>query len=178
MVIIYHFNMCSSLLCLLCAFLLAGCESHVVDAKLEQPKVEAPVHEAKKTDEQAIVYKIEAIKGPHSPKVQRHLFGLIRSCQEGLPVVIEYTIAHTPLILKANKDNVFDNLIVRLSVKYRGRVERAILNYQHCYADRWEYDDMLYHMIAQKIAMMLLIIEKKAQQMASASDSIKSKSEV
>lgn len=155
--------MYSSLICLLFTFLLAGCE-------IDEPAL----------DEKKVVYKIEAIKGPHAPKVQRHLFGFVRSCENGLPVVIEYTIAHAPLILKPNKDSMFDNLVVSLSVQCNGIVERAILHYQHCYADRWEYDDMLYNMIAQKIVMMLIVIDKKSKKLPSVgvSDQLQPKVEV
>lgn len=108
-------------------------------------------------------YKLESIQGPHTARLKKHLNTLLSENKDGYGLEITYSIKQSALIISEHKNSIFDNLIIKVKIKYREHEQHAVMQYQYCQASRWEYDQALYYMIAQKIVQMMSVINNRTE---------------
>jgi len=106
-------------------------------------------------------YKIGQIAGPHSGKLRKHIQNLVSEDKNGYEVDINYSIKHSSLMVSDHTNSMFDNLTIKIRLKYRNQEEHSMLQYHYCSIEKWEYDEAMYYLIAQRVIMMMTIIDAR-----------------
>lgn len=141
------------------AIILSGCVNSITEAKGAFDKV---VKEKVTTKEPQ--YKLGQVNGVHSAKFIEHLTAISKSSdsKDANLLEIDYTITSSALFINENKKTMFDNLAIKIHIKYCGEERFALLHYQHLGMENWQYDEALYHLIAQKVMQIIVQIEEAA----------------
>ena len=118
---------------------------------------------SKKIKDHQLSYKIVSIEGLHSSILKRHLKALCQEDQNGNSLNVRYSIKQSALMISEHNNSMFDNLVIKIMIDYRGQTKYAVMQHQHAKVEQWEHEEDLYYMIAQKIIHMMIIIDNQIE---------------
>lgn len=142
-------------LLILSVLLLIGCADEHAKSDL--------VVEGDLKKEKPFSYKIGKVEGIYKNRLLNQLHAQFEESGDDV-VDISYKIKQSPLMISQQEHSMFDSLTVFINVSYKGVEKAAILNYQYCGAEKWEYDDGLYYTIADKVFQMMWSIHNRVKQ--------------
>lgn len=108
-----------------------------------------------KEESEIVSCSLGAVSGVKSHKVKELLEPYFVEVSSAVPVInVEYEVLCFPLVISEDKNSVYENLLIKISVSRGENEKNTALYYQHYGYENWQYNDSVFDFIAQNALVL------------------------